>query len=278
VRELNFAAPDATTGVAPTPINNARPYRGYGRITLNETTASSDYRGLQVALNRRSDGRLSYGLSYTLARSRGDADSEDSTSSSSLAQDPRDPHAEWSYQDFDRRHVLAVNYIYHLPFFEEQKSAAAYVLGGWQINGITRFNTGRRLNITAGTNTAMFGDQVTIRANGVEGIDPESEPEGGRTVQQWLNTAAFSRPAANTLGDLPRNAVEGPSASSTDLSLIKNIKPTAKIRLQLRAEAFNVFNQRNYKTVETSYTNANFGAVTEFEAQRIFQFVMKIGF
>jgi hypothetical protein len=276
VRELNYATP-GTGGVAPAPVNNVRQYVGYGRITINETTASSDYRGLQVSLNRRSDGNHAWGLAYTLSRARGDADSEDSTSSGSLAQDPRDPEAEWGPQDFSRRHVLAVNYQWLVPFYKEGRGLMGGLLGGWQFNGITKYNSGRRLNITAGTNTAIFGDQVTIRANLVEGQDPNAEPPGGRTEQQWLNVAAFARPATNTLGTLARNAVEGPSFSSTDLSLVKNVR-VAMVRIQFRAEAFNVFNQKNYRTVETNITNANFGRVTEYEAQRIMQFGAKLSF
>ena len=277
VRELNYVTPGAN-GLAGTPVNANRPYRGYGRITMNETSAESDYQGLQVQLNKRSENNFSFGVAYTLARARGDADSEDSTSSGSLAQDPRNPHGEWSYQDFDRRHVLAVNYIWYLPWLRDTKTLAGNVLGGWQVTGITRFNTGRRLNITAGTNTALFGDQVTIRANGVEGVDPNSEPEGGRTASQWLNRAAFVRPATNQLGDLPRNAVEGPGFFNTDLSLFKNVRLAGSWKAQLRAEVFNLFNHRNFRTIGTNITATNFGTVTAYEAQRIFQFGLKISF
>lgn len=276
VRELNFVTPGAT-GAAPTPINNNRPFAGYGRITINETTASSDYRGLQVSVTRRPDGNFGWGLAYTLSRARGDADSEDSTSSASLPQDPRDPAGEWGLQDFSRRHVLAVNYQWNVPFYRDGRGLAGGIIGGWQINGITKFNSGRRLNITAGTNTAMFGDQVTIRADLVAGQDPNSAPPGGRTEAQWLNVAAFARPAANTLGTLERNAVEGPGFLATDVSIVKNVR-VAKVRLQFRAEAFNVFNTKNYRSIETSVTNANFGRVTEFEAQRIMQFGAKLTF
>jgi hypothetical protein len=240
---------------------------------MNETTAESDYSALQVALNRRTDRTLSFGVAYTLSRSRGDADSEDSTSSGSLPQDPRDPAGEYGYQDFDRRHVLAVNYIWHLP--SPADGLAKHVIGGWQISGVTRYNTGRRLNITAGTTSNIFGDTVTLRANGVEGVDPNSEPEGGRTETLWLNPAAFSRPATNALGTLPRNAVVGPSYFSSDVSLTKNLRVNGKLRLQLRAEAFNLFNQKNYRTISTNFTATNFGAVTDIEPQRIMQFGIK---
>ena len=277
VRELNYVNPDPNTGRAPTPINLNRPYKGYGRIVMNETTAESDYQALQVAINRRTDQKLSFGLAYTLSRSRGDADSEDSTSSGSLPQDPRNPAGEYGYQDFDRRHVLAVNYIWHVPA-PVDSGAWTHILGGWQLSGITRYNTGRRLNITAGTTSNIFGDTVTLRANGVEGIDPNSEPAGGRTQQQWLNPDAFARPATNALGTLPRNSVVGPSYISSDLSLMKNVRINGKLRVQLRAEAFNLFNTKNYRTISTNLTATNFGRVTDIEPQRIMQFGVKVLF
>jgi len=276
VRELNYAMPDPATGRAPTPVNAFRPFIGYNRITINETTASSDYRALQVSVNRRSARDLSVGLAYTLARSRGDADSEDSTSSGSLPQDPRTPAAEYASQDFDRRHVLAVNYVWHVP--SPRGAALRRIAGGWQVSGVTRYNTGRRLNITAGTNSAIFGDTVTIRANGVPGVDPNSEPAGGRTDLMWLNPLAFARPAANTLGDLPRNPVVGPSYFSSDVSLTRNVPLAGSWKLQLRAEAFNVFNQNNRRAISTNITAADFGAVTDYEPQRIFQFGAKVIF
>src|SRR5262249_39082502 len=151
-----------------------------------------------------------------LSRSRGDADSEDSTSSSSLPQDPRNPDAEYGYQDFDRKHVLAVNYIYRLPFFRSGHALAARLLGGWELPGVTNPSTCPRLTITAGTISTIFGDQVTLRARYVLGQDPNGAPSGGRTQDHWLNTAAFARPAPGQLGTSPRNAVVGPSYLDTD--------------------------------------------------------------
>ncbi|HEY3057232.1 MAG TPA: TonB-dependent receptor [Thermoanaerobaculia bacterium] len=275
VRELNYVTPNPATGLAPTPLNANRPYRGYGRIFINETTARSDYDSMQISINRRAAANLSFGIAYTLSRSRGDADSEDSSSSGSLAQDPRDPGAEYGYQDFDRRHVLAVNYIYRLPLFRSQEGLAGKLFGGWQVSGVTRYSSGRRLNITAGTNTSIFGDQITLRANLVPGQDPNSAPAGGRTQDRWLNIDAFARPGPGQLGTLPRNSVIGPSYFNTDLSVFKDVRVANSSKVQLRLEVFNVFNKKNYRTIETSMTNSRFGAVTEFEAPRIMQLGLK---
>jgi hypothetical protein len=109
-------------------------------------------------------------------------------------------------------------------------------------------------------------------------VDPNSEPEGCRTQARWLNPAAFVRPATNALGTLPRNVVVGPSFFSSDMSLTKNVRINGKFRLQLRGEAFNVFNQKNYRTIATNITATNFGAVTDIEPQRILQLGAKIMF
>jgi hypothetical protein len=277
VRELNYATP-ASSGTAPTPVNASRPYRGYGRIIFNETTGESQYNSLQVALNRRASKALSFGVSYTLGKAEGDSDSEDSTSSGSLAQDPRNLADEYGLLDFDRRHVLAANYIWRLPELKDKSGFVRHVLGGWQLSGITKWNTGRRYSVTGGTNTAMFGDAITVRANLVPGQDPNAEPEGGRTEARWFNTAAFSRPATNTLGDSPRNVLEGPSYFNSDLSLVKNVRFSRKLRVQLRAESFNLFNTKNYRTINTNITASAFGSVTEYENQRIFQLGAKLYF
>ena len=277
VRELNFVTPDAVTGLAPTPINANRPYRGFGRIILHETSARSDYDSLQVSI-RRSYADLSFGLAYTLSRSRGDADSEDSASSGSLPQDPRNPGAEYSFQDFDRKHVLAINYIYRLPFFRSQEGLTARVLGGWEVSGVTRYYTGRRLTVTAGTNTTIFGDQITLRANYVPGQDPNAAPAGGRTQDQWLNTAAFARPAPGQLGTAPRNGIVGPSYFNTDLSVFKDVVVAARSKVQLRVEVFNVFNKKNYRSIDTNMTSLRFGSVTDIEPPRIMQLGAKYTF
>jgi hypothetical protein len=217
-------------------------------------------------------------LAYTLSRSRGDAESEDSTSSGSLPQDPGNPDAEYGYQDFDRRHVLAVNYIYRLPFFRSREGLAGRVLGGWEFSGVTRYYTGRRLTVTAGTKTTIFGDQITLRANYVPGQNPNGTPAGGRTQDRWLNTAAFARPSPGQLGMAPRNGVVGPSYFNTDLSVFKDVWLADRAKLQFPLEVFNVFNKKNYRTIETNMTSSRFGAVTDLEPPRIMQLGAKYTF
>jgi hypothetical protein len=275
VRELNVVTPDSVRDASAN-VNYNRPYLGYGRIVINETTAKSDYDSLQVAANRRPTRGLGLGVAYTLSRAYGDADSEDSTSTGSLPQDPANPAAEYSYQDFDRRHVLALNFVYELPFPRNRRDVVAQVLGGWQVSGVGKWNTGRRFNVTAGT-TTIRGDQSQLRANLVAGQDPNAAPSTGRTTEQWFSTAAFVAPPANTFGTAPRNVLVGPSYRNWDLSLFKNVR-TGAVKTQVRIEAFNVFDIENYKTLDTNITSRTFGAVTAYELQLIVQIGLKVTF
>src|SRR5258708_18464371 len=125
---------------------------------------------------------------------------------------------------------------------------------------------------------AIVGSQNTLRANYVPGLDPSGPPTGGRTQSHWLNTAAFARPAAGQLGTSPRNGIIGPSYLNTDLSLFKDVRLADKEKVQFRIEVLNVFNKKNFRTIDTNMTSATFGAVTASEPPRIVQLGAKFTF
>lgn len=279
VQELNFVEPDPVTGLAPTPTNANRPYLGYGRISINETTGNANYKGLQVAVNRRGTA-ASFGVSYTLSWARTDAHSEDSTSTSNMAQDPRHPELEWGFQQFDRRHVLAVNYILRLPFYTKQEGALGRLLGGWELSGVARLYSGQRQTPTAGTDSAIFGDTVQKRPNIVPGVDPYlAEDQRKQPTGTFLfNGAAFSAPAANELGNAPRFNLQMPFVKVFDVSLFKTVKLAHDVSVQLRIEAFNVFNIENYLAVETSATSTSFGQVQTWQNPRVVQLGARLAF
>ena len=81
------------------------------------------------------------------------------------------PGAEYGYQDFSRLHVLAVNYIYHLPSFENRTDLLGHLLGGWQLSGVTKWNTGRRFSVTAGTTTMSPAFNASRNPTSISGIE-----------------------------------------------------------------------------------------------------------
>jgi len=105
---------------------------------------------------------------------------------------------------------------------------------------------------------------------------------GARSVAQWFNPACFGRltlPAnAGQVGDEPRNAVRGPGFNRTDVSLVKNFAVAASQQVQLRIEAFNVFNSIRFGQPGNTIGTPTFGVITTAEDGRIVQLGIKYSF
>jgi hypothetical protein len=175
---------------------------------------------------------------------------------------------------FDVRHRFVLSFGYELPRLDDRGAAARLVLGGWQANGIIQGQTGFPLTAIEPTNVALTS--LTNRPNMT--CDPN---EGGaRTPEQWFNTSCFQRltVAANAgqIGNEPRNAIRGPGYNRTDVSLFKNFALGAQ-QLQLRVEAFNVFNQVRFGQPGGTLGN-NFGVITSADDGRIVQLGVKYTF
>ena len=116
------------------------------------------------------------------------------------------------------------------------------------------------------------------RANLVAGVDPY----GDRTVTSYLNPAAFTAPAAGTLGNATRNALMGPTVKNVDLSLVRQFRIATGHSIEARIEAFNAFNwfRPNPLTpVNVNLTSSQtFGHITSADDPRVLQFALKYAF
>jgi hypothetical protein len=257
--------PAGTTGAS----NNARPYRGWGNITLRATDATSVYNSLQLAVQRRWQHGLQLNVNYTLSK----AESDSSSDRSDLAQDINNLDAERAVTNYDRTHIFGANYVWELPFHNDTSNKLMYnLLGGWQISGATQLASGTPLTITMSANTANSFGNIQRRP------DLVGDPEGPKTVAQWFNTAAFAAPAPNRFGNSPRSVVRGPWRHMTDLALFKNFYVTERVRLQYRLEAFNVFNEVNYTSVGTVMGTSTYGRLIAAGDPRMIQMGLKLTF
>ena len=118
-------------------VNFLRPYKGFGSIRQTDNVASSTYNSLQVAWNRRYYGGLLFGVSYTFSKTM-----DGGSNQRDVIPNTYDPDMMWAPAEFDARHVLVFNYLYDLPFFKRQSGLTGKLLGGWQISGVTQFQTG----------------------------------------------------------------------------------------------------------------------------------------
>jgi hypothetical protein len=109
------------------------------------------------------------------------------------------------------------------------------VLGGWQLNGITTLQSG--LPFTVGLANA--------NTNGAGGSRPDvvGNPEiSEKSIGRWFDVTAFARPTEIRFGNLGRNTLFGPGRVNFDMSLFKNFQITERFKLELRGEAFNIWN------------------------------------
>jgi hypothetical protein len=154
------------------------------------------------------------------------------------------------------------------------------ILGNWQAAGIMAMQTGFPSTINLAGDTAGIGGGnggILIRANPVPGQDPEL-PRNRRTTAQWFNVNAFVAPPPYQFGTLGRNTLVGPGLFNIDATLSKRFKFRERYSLQIRAEAFNLFNTPNYNQIGRIIKAPDFGQVDSQLPPRQLQFGAKLVF
>ncbi|MBM3726841.1 MAG: hypothetical protein FJW40_15650 [Acidobacteria bacterium] len=247
------------------PFELLAPYYGWSTITQRENTASSTYHSLQTDFTRSFSNGLRFQGVYTWSKVIADAENF-----GALPQNPYNRAAERSLASFDRTHVAVFNYTYELPFFRKPANAFQSLIGGWQMNGITAFQSGRPFNIgLAGTTIGLAQRPDVV---------PGQSAKGSKTVAQWFNTNAFRFPAFGRYGNAGRNLVRGPGINKWDFSLFKNFRVKERGLVQFRWEMFNMFNNANFEGVSGALGAANFGQVVSARDPRTMQFGLKVEF
>jgi len=260
------------------------PNPNMGILDLLGNLGESNYNALQVELRRRFSQGLSLQANYTFQKTLDNIspgnpgiNSEDQTRVAAFL-DNQNQHLDYGRADYDQTHVFNINAVYDLPFgrgkhyFGGSHGAFDRLVGGWQMGGILRINTGTPLTIVdprgtlnrvgrAANQTALTSltnDQISnligiFKQNGnVYYINPSVINSDGR------GAAAFGQPAFSgevffdngpgQFGTLARSTINGPMFTQLDLSLTKNIKLNERVRFQIRADAFNVLNHTNFLT------------------------------
>jgi hypothetical protein len=282
-RNINQLLPGTLQANPGVNLNALRPYLGFGNIRLSENAGRSEYNGLQLSLERRFRGGLGFGLAYTFSKLQDNAsDKRD------LMFNAYDDSGYWGISNNDRTHVLAFHYLYELPLWRHQDTVLKKILGGWQLSGVTFFQSGRPLSIWRGDDRAGVGD-TTNQPWDLVGDSNVSNPQfsQGRSKDQnfWFNPQAFKEPALGTFGNSGRNILRAPWFQSWDIALFKNVPMGGTRRLQLRLEAFNFPNHPNLGDANAGNggviidpKNADFGRVLTKTSERAVQLGVKFMF
>jgi outer membrane receptor protein involved in Fe transport len=252
-RDLNQPA------ASPRPLN-LRPNPFFGDITYIESRARSRYDSLQLRFEQRAVAGLSIAAAYTLGKSEDDASAFfPSAGDANFPQDSNNLAAEWARSNYDVRHRLSMSLAQELPW-------------DMQVSGVVTLQGGRPFTVAllpeidnSNTGRSVLGFGANDRPN-VSGDPSLSDPSESR----WFNTAAFAMPAFGTFGDAGRNILDGPGYANVNVALLKHVT-FGTTRLQLRAEAFNLFNRANLGLPDSFFGSPTFGEVLTAEAPRRLQ-------
>ncbi len=280
----------ANAGLSP---DYFRPFKGYAIIRETDNVSSSMYNALQVNWTRRFAHGLMFGAAYTFGKSM-DAGS----SQRDIIPNAYDAHMMWGPSSFDTRHQLVINYIYELPFFRGGSSMTSKLLGGWQISGISQFQTGRPYAIGASNDYAGVGELANMDGNpsgtirtlqfwNIKG-DPRILKQFSNSANdsnQWFAVTSadgspiFTPPAPGTfVTERVRNRVYGPGFQNWNLGVFKRFQVNERTGFQFRAEAFNFLNHPNWDNPDINPTSKTFGKVNNKISERQMQLSLRFYF
>jgi hypothetical protein len=253
-------------------LENPEEGRLLSYVQRYDDVGEQTYRGLKFSFRRRAAEGVSLTGNYTLSNCKTDTYVSGSFNQFSAGYtNPADPAYDRGNCQQNRRQIANFTVGYFTP--QLASSVLRAVASDWRISGILNARSGEWLTVTTGRDPAL---------NGIPGqrVDQVLDVPYARTksLETYLDRAAFAYPAAGTFGNEPNNAIEGPAFWGVDLSLAR-LLPIGAQTLELRAEAFNLFNNFNWGNPGTNFDSGTFGRVTsQAGSPRIMQFAVKYAF
>jgi Carboxypeptidase regulatory-like domain len=314
----------AVPGAGALPTNNLRPYPGFADINQNTTEFWDDYHSIQSNFNRRFRNGFSFGVNYVLSLSftgnTGLQQRLQHAADGTVSIRPDQAAYEKLNEDLNlQRHLIKANWVWDLPDLKMDNTAAkavGYLINDWQVSGLFTGGSGNRYDLTYAYNNAGGSVNLTGSPNYGAKILLTGDPGSGCSSTQYkqFNTSAVAAPGYNSVGlESGRNYLVGCPDHTTDLAIARNIRLGGGRQVQLRVDAYNVFNvavvtNRNRSITYTSPTdqtirnsqyladgsldpnrlqprNAGFGAATDWSTSaisnqytRFIQFTVRVQF
>lgn len=263
-----FAGFATLLGSRATVGQSLRPFPQFTGVTYFQPPAgNSTYHSLQAKFEKRFSKGLLFLASYTWAKTLTDTGANGQTFLEQSGQDNYNRRLEKSLSPNDIPHVFAYSAVYELPFgpgkaFLNQRGALGKLVGGWQISGVLRYQSGIPLGVGVNNTSGLFNP--TLRPNRVLG-QPVSLSFSDPAKDRYANVNAFSVPTPFSLGNSSRvvGDLRGPGYYNEDVALWKDTKLGERVRVQLRGEAFNVFNRVVFAAPSLNLSNTTqFGIIS----------------
>ncbi len=243
----------------------------------------SAYHSMQLRVERRMARGLSFSGSYALSKNLTNQP-ENTTGLISSIPNPFDLDSLWGPSLLDRRHVVAASWVWS-PQHAFAHPVAAALLNGWTFTGFHRLQSGSPLVFTMGTDVAQNGilqpnGQYALLVPGATAADVSRDHVStADLIAAYFNTAAFvplNNVPRGLYGNARRGLIYGPGDANADLAVVRHVNLGTGLRVQLRGEFFNAFNQVNFNNPNTTLSSATFGRITGAAPGRVGQLAAKL--
>ena len=268
----------------------------YSRIAATLWDDSSTYHSMVANLNRRFSHGFYMNAAYTWSKSidlGSNTFSDSESTNTSGTPYAFAPKLQRGVSDFDISHNLVLNYSWIIPTAASLASVPRAVLAGWELGGVYSARSGAPFSVTNQTDRARTGDSRVRSTSG--GQRPDYNPLPGCSVNavnpgnpsNYIRTECFSWPKLGQLGNLGRNTLRGPGLLTFDFSVLKNWQLRREgVRLQFRAEAFNLLNHANFQAPKTKIFDGSGNVISTASqltsptqtSERQIQFGLKLNF
>jgi hypothetical protein len=276
-----------------------RPYPQFTGVTVTPPDyGNSSYNSLQLKIVKRFKTGGTLSGNYTWSKNISDADTNFGFLESNgvgAIQDYDNVRGSRSLTSFNVAQRVVVSYVADLPFGQGQRwgnhatGVAGQLISGWRVNGISTFQSGFPLPLTASANVlqSSFGAGTT-RPNVTPGCNKKINGAAQGRLTEWFNTSCFSEPGAFAFGTEGRtdNQLVTAGIANYDFSTVKRTKITEGVGLDFSVEFFNIFNRVQFAPPNEAYnpstinTPANlFGVVSsQVNEPRLVQGALRLNF
>jgi len=289
INDINQARPNAVG--ENTNVELRRPNQTFSSIAATLPYGISNYNGLQVRVEKRSNNGFYFLNSFTWSKTIdiGSQAFDSNNGNGTSVQDINNVNADRGISNYDRPINNITSIVYQLPFgrgrryLSNTSRAVDYLLGGWDLNTIVNMRSGEPFTLSYTPNA----QQQVVPVISVLGRNsyrpnvtgPLALSSGTRTPRMYLNKANVSIPAYYApFGNAGRNTVRGYAFYQADLGISKNFPVTERVRVLFRAEAFNLLNHSNFTAPDGNISNTTFGVITSTYPPRQLQFALKVQF
>ena len=253
-RIADFRAINAALNAPPTAQTNRIDPR-FTAITLNESSANSNFHSIQAKFSRTFRSGFGFTTAYTVSKSIDDVSDVLGVlaTDTPAQQNPNDNRNNRGLSAFDVPQRFVFTHSYDLPKFAGSSAALRHVAGGWNLSGIFQLQSGFPLNIVSGARMALpdpilLGGNGAVRPNVNGPLNLKFEPNPG-TVPAAIQKVANSnltQPLLGNFGNLGRNVIRINGTTQYDMTLQKDIQFTERFKLNLQSQFGNLFNNTSF--------------------------------